>query len=131
MIVVDTNIIAYRFIKGDRTEKVLKAQQKDPDWILPSLWRHEFLNVLSTAARNKVLNTDQCLEVWKSAVRVLHSLERNVDMVKALSLSLETSISAYDAQYITLAESVRIKCLTEDRNLLKTFPAVAVSLEQF
>jgi len=131
MIVVDTNIIAYRFIQGDKTEKVLKAQKKDSDWILPSLWRHEFLNVISTVARNQILNPDECLEVWKSAVRVLHSLERNVDMLKALLLSIETSISAYDAQYITLAESFRIKCLTEDRKLLVTFPATAISLEQF
>jgi predicted nucleic acid-binding protein len=131
MIVVDTNIIAYRFIEGDKTEKVLKAQQKDSDWILPSLWRHEFLNVLSTAARSRILNTEQCQQVWKSAVHVLHSLERDVDMLKALLLSIETSISAYDAQYITLAQSSRIRCLTEDRKLLEAFPAITVSLDQF
>ena len=131
MIVVDTNIIAYRFIPGDKTEKVLTAQKKDPDWILPSLWRHEFLNVLSTVTRNRILNPDQCLNVWKSADRVLRSFERSVDMIKALSLSIEASVSAYEAQYIVLAESFMIKCLTEDRKLLKTFPAIAVSLEKF
>lgn len=39
MIVVDTNIISYLFIKGERTESVKKVLQKDPDWISSILWR--------------------------------------------------------------------------------------------
>ena len=51
MIVVDANVIAYRFIVGEKTGLACQVQEKDADWVVPALWRHEFLNVLATAAR--------------------------------------------------------------------------------
>ncbi len=131
MIVVDTNIIAYRFIQGAKTSQVLSAQQIDPVWIVPYLWRHEFLNVLSTIIRNEVLSEYQGTGIWKSACRCLHNSEQHVDMIKSLSLSINRSISAYDAQYISLAVSLGVRCLTEDKQLLKKIPETAISLSDY
>ena len=39
--------------------------------------------------------------------------------------------TAYDAQYIALARSLSILCLTEDRRLLRACPRTAVSLKDF
>ena len=50
MIVVDTNVIAYVLIEGDKTALAQQVAKKDPDWKVPPLWRHEFLNVLATSA---------------------------------------------------------------------------------
>jgi predicted nucleic acid-binding protein len=131
MIVVDTNVLAYRFIEGEKTEQAIAARQNDSDWIVPLLWRHEFLNVLSTSIRCEMLTLEQCKAIWGNAVRVLRGAERPVEMMKALSLSIDTAISTYDAQYIELAQSFGVWCITEDKKLLKAFPGIAVSLDEF
>ncbi len=52
MICVDVNVIAYLLIAGDKTELAQQAWAKDPQWRLPSLWRHELLNVLAAYVRS-------------------------------------------------------------------------------
>jgi hypothetical protein len=44
VIVVDTNIICYRWIPSSHSPDADKALPKDPDWIAPLLWRSEFRN---------------------------------------------------------------------------------------
>lgn len=131
MIVVDTNIIAYRFIQGDKTNLVLKAQDIDCDWIVPELWKHEFLNVLSTLTKNDLLEKKQAIEIYSNAYRILRRFEKPVSKNSALVCSIDFMINAYDAQYIVLAKSLGLKCLTEDKKVLKTFPQIAISLKQF
>ncbi|HNR89824.1 MAG TPA: type II toxin-antitoxin system VapC family toxin [Spirochaetota bacterium] len=131
MIVVDANIIAYALIEGEKTAMTLRARERDPGWVVPALWRHEFLNVLSTLVRNKMLTMRQALEVWEGAVRVFKGSEYPVDMAVSLELSVGHRISAYDAQYVALAKSLGVMCLTEDRALVSRFPGLAVTAAQF
>ena len=128
MIVVDTNIISYRLIKGDKTDKAIDLEQYDPEWIVPVLWRFEFLNVLSTLTKNDYLNLNQSLIIWKNAESILKNREYHVHPEKTLEFSIKHRISAYDAQYIVLAEANDIKCITEDKQLLKLFPSLTLSL---
>ena len=128
MIVVDTNIITYRFIEGDKTAKVIKFQQYDSDWVVPFFWRFEFLNVLSTLVKNNYISDKQSISIWRTAYRTLKARERLIDMEKVLLFSIQNQISAYDAQYIVLAQSLKIKCLTEDMKLLREFPDITISL---
>ena len=48
MIVVDTDVIAYFWLKlaSERSRTARRARRKDVDWIAPPLWRSEFRNVL-------------------------------------------------------------------------------------
>jgi predicted nucleic acid-binding protein len=131
MIVVDTNVIAYRLIQGDKTALACKVEQKDNTWVVPRLWRHEFLNVLATSARSGVLDIGQACACWRDALRMLADAERDAPYEKALSCAVDARLSAYDAQYITLAQSLNVLCVTEDSRLLKAFPAVAVSMRAF
>ncbi len=130
MIVVDANIIVYSLIEGDRTEVVLKARNRDPDWVVPGLWRHEFLNVLSTFTRKRMLVLSQAEDIWKNAVRMFHKNEHPFDYLSALRLSFESNISAYDAQYIVLAKRLGVRCMTEDSALLRKFPGLTASAEE-
>lgn len=131
MIVVDTNIIAYRFIIGDKTDLACEVEQKDGDWIVPALWRSEFLNVLATSVRGRIVDIDEARSLWRSAMHVLATRERVVLYEKALECAVGFSVSAYDAQYITLARTLNVVCVTEDAKMIKTFPDSAMSMRSF
>ena len=131
MIVVDTNVIAYVLIEGDKTALAQQVAKKDPDWKVPPLWRHEFLNVLATSARAEVIDALQAEALWHKGLDLLVRAEKEADGSASLKLAIEHAISAYDAQYIALAQSLETQCITEDKRLLKTFPDTAVSMKAF
>ncbi len=131
MIVVDTNVLAYRFIQGEKTDLALRTQVIDPDWRVPTLWRHEFMNVLATVCRHGTLSKARCLATWKRANEILSHLEKRADPEAVLSVSIEYGVSPCDSQYVVLAQSLGVLLVTEDRKVQKTFPDLAVSMKEF
>lgn len=131
MIVVDTNIIAYFFIEGDKTKLARELWKSDPDWALPVLWRHEYLNVLAVFAQHQGASLRKILTLWAQAFQWLAEGEREVNPDFALKLAVNDGISAYDAQYIVLAKTLEVPCITEDKKLLKTFPKITLSMQAF
>jgi len=122
LIVVDTNVIAYLLIEGDRTNRARSLWRDEPDWRVPPLWRHEFLNVLATFAKRGGADLADTTQLWTHAVDAIGSGEIEVDMSAALELAVTRQISAYDAQFITLARRLSVPLVTEDKKLRKTFP---------
>lgn len=131
MIVVDVNVIAYFLIEGDKTATARDLLRRDPDWRLPALWRHEYLNVLATFAREGGATVGEVRTLWRRGLELFGAREQGVDMEAALVLAAENRISAYDAQYITLARQLQTVCVTEDQRLLGQFPALTRSMQVF
>jgi len=131
VIVVDVNIVAYFLIEGEKTTSARDLLRRDPDWRLPVLWRHEYLNVLATFARKGGATIAEAQSLWQRGIELLGPREQGVDMESALVLATENRISAYDAQYIALAQELQTICVTEDRRLLKTFPALTRTMQAF
>lgn len=131
MIVVDVNVVAYLLIAGDKTELAQQAWAKDPQWRVPTLWRHELLNVLATYVRNGGVAAEGALTIWRQAIALLGSGEEQPSMEQALLLTAEHQISAYDAQYVALALAHRLPLISEDRTLQRKFPEIVLSLEEF
>jgi predicted nucleic acid-binding protein len=131
MIVVDVNVIAYRFIQGEKSALACRVQEQDPEWIVPGLWRHEFLNVLATTTRTAIFTAAEAFAVWQSAQQTLANSQRPVNYQRALACAVDYKISAYDAQYITLARSLNCLCISEDARLCKVFPGIAISMQTF
>ena len=48
-----------------------------------------------------------------------------------LTLAIQSGCTAYDCEYVALAEALNVPPITEDREILRAFPARAVSPEQF
>jgi predicted nucleic acid-binding protein len=128
LIVVDTNIIAYFFIEGDRTTAARLLWEQEQQWGVPRLWRHEYLNVLATYTRAGGASTADVLQLWQTTEEMLTDLEYDVDMEAALNLAITNKISAYDAQFVTLAQTQNTRLVTEDRKLQKCFPSLVISL---
>jgi len=131
VIVADTNLVAYALIEGERTGLARTLYAHDADWRLPSLWRHEFLNVLATCARQGIASAAQVRALWTRALDRFGPGEAPVDAQAALSLASAHPVSAYDAQFLVLAESLHAPLVTEDRRLQRAFPALACSIRSY
>jgi predicted nucleic acid-binding protein len=131
MIVVDANILAYYFIQGAKTDQAIRLHQADSVWALPALWRHEFLNILATLGKTGAAPRKLLSEIWSAAATRLKDCERPVDYEKALLLAFDLKISAYDAQYLSLAGSLDIPFVTEDAKLIKASQGSAVNMAGF
>ena len=131
MIVVDVNVVAYFFIEGEKTAPARDLMRRDADWRLPTLWRHEYLNVLATYARQGGATLEETCILWRQALELLVPREQPADAESSLSLAIEHKISAYDAQYVALAQRLRTVFVTEDRRLLKAFPSFAHTMQAF
>jgi len=131
MIVVDTNIIVYLKCTATFNAQACHARDLDPVWVVPTLWRHEFLNALLRIARQQELPLHRTLEIWRDTFNGFVSQEYQANMELALRLAMEQQLTCYDAQYLALAHEFGVRLLTEDKELLRKFPAVAISLNAF
>ncbi|MFQ5743995.1 MAG: type II toxin-antitoxin system VapC family toxin [Acidobacteriota bacterium] len=130
MIVVDVNIILHALTATPQNELARQLRRRDSDWLAPPLWRHEMLNVLATLTRQEVLARQSALTVWQNALDLMAAREQPPDMEHAFSLAIAHGISAYDAQYIALAESLDVLMVSEDRKLNRLLPQRVISLAQ-
>lgn len=129
VIVVDTNILAYLLIQGDQTEKVRRLFQHDRDWVAPSFWRIEFLNVLLNYAHYQGLGAGEAKAIWEASFQLDHLREEAVDGGEALDLALKHKITGYDALFVALAKSLKTVCVTEDKGLRRSAPHWTASLD--
>lgn len=122
MIVVDANVLAYLLIDGPKSRQARALLERDPEWAVPPLWRHEFLNILAASVRTGRLGLAQAEGLLGHAVRLLEDNERQPDMAAALRLAARHKLSAYDAQYVALAQHLGVLCVSEDAKLRAAAP---------
>lgn len=129
MIVVDTNVIAYLWIPGEATELSERLLRADAEWVAPMLWQSEFRNVVLGHVRRRSMTLTTALEIAEAAETHLHGREYLVDTHVVLRLAVGSSCSAYDCEFVALAEQLSCPLVTRDRKVLKAFPALARSPE--
>jgi predicted nucleic acid-binding protein len=128
MIVVDTNVLAYLYLPGELTSAAEALLEQDPHWTAPILWRSEFRNILAGYMRRKNLTLDQARTLQREAEGLLAGAEYEVDSLRVLELVRDSNCSAYDCEFIALAEMLETKLVTMDAKLLNAFPKVALRL---
>jgi predicted nucleic acid-binding protein len=131
MIVVGSNIIAARSLTTALTSKSEQVERRDPVWIVPALWRYEFQNILATAIRTRYLTAGEALTVWQRTAAILMKNESEPSPEKVINLVARYGITAYDGQFIALALELGVFCITEDTELQKKIPEVAISMDNF
>ena len=131
MIVVDTNTIAYLYLPSRYTADVTRVLEKDASWAAPLLWRSEFRNVLSVCLRQGSLAVPMALEIQRAAQLLMADSEFAVDSEGVLRLSADSGCSAYDAEFVYLAQSEATPLITSDRALLRQFPETTVTPADF
>lgn len=130
MIVADVNVIAYLYLPGKFSEKVEDLLLRDGEWAVPRLWRSEFRNILSTYMRQKLLTLDAAMAIDARAEALVADNEYDVSSLAVLKLAAESGSSAYDCEYVALAEHLDAKVVSADAKLRKAFPKRVVSLSE-
>lgn len=131
MIVVDTNIIGYLFLSSEHSLLAERALIKDREWAAPILWRSELRNVLALYMRKNLIKLEHARHIMDGALELLRSREYEVSSYEVLRLASESNCSAYDCEFIAAANDLKAPLITVDKELLREFPAVAVSLTTF
>lgn len=131
MIVADTNLLIYLYIQGQWTAESEAVLQRDPVWTAPLLWRSEFRNVLIGLVRKRVLPLETAVSIVDEAERWLTGHEYSIISTHVLSLAAQSGCSAYDCEFVALAQDSMAPLVTTDRQILQAFPTVAVSPTMF
>ena len=129
MVVVDTNIVAYLLIEGDRTAQAQALYARDPDWRSEGFLLVEFSNLLATCVRQGRLDADTAGSLLSAAEQTLTGLV-NLPHARALALAAEHGTSAYDARFLAVARQLGGKLVTEDAKLRASAPALTQSIAQ-
>lgn len=128
MIVVDTNVLAYLYLPGELTDAAERLLANDPDWHAPVLWRSEFRNILAGCMRRGTLCFEQAYAIQSEAESLLDGAEHEPESRQVLERVRASDCSAYDCEFVALAETLGTRVVTMDAGMLKAFPKIAVPL---
>jgi predicted nucleic acid-binding protein len=131
VIIADTNLIAYLLIRGQHTAEAEAVYRKDPMWAAPRLWRSEFRNVLVLSLRRKLMGMDEAFEAVERAERLMEGQEFEVESSRVLRLAATSGCSAYDCEFVALAQDLGLFLVTSDRALITMFKPTVVSMTTF
>jgi len=131
MIVTDANIIAYLYLESERSAQVEQLLERDMQWVAPLLWRSEFRNVLALYMRKRHLSLEQAQQIMQEAMLLMQGREYEIVSSHVLELVAASGCSAYDCEFVALAQDLRISLVSVDHKILKEFPQIVLSLDDF
>ena len=131
MIVVDTNVVHYCWVRGQNTEVAQAVRRQDPDWHAPILWRSALRNVLTAYLRGGMMSRAQIVEILNVAGRALAESEHIISDDLVLDVITSSTLTAYDAELVALASALSVPLVTADKAVLKAFPDLAITMEAF
>jgi len=129
VVIVDTNVLAYLLIEGDRSAEAQSLYAYDPEWRSEAFLLVEFSNVLATYLRAGGLSRPQAESLLAEAEQRVRGLV-NLPHAQALRVAERHGISAYDARFLGAAQALGGKLVTEDARLLKAAPALTQTIAQ-
>jgi predicted nucleic acid-binding protein len=74
---------------------------------------------------------DDALQLAGEAELLFHGNEYSIPSNRILKLAAGSKCSAYDCEYIALAEDLGLKLVTSDKIILSAFPKLAVHSNKF
>jgi predicted nucleic acid-binding protein len=131
VIVADTNVIAQLFFPGPNSKVVAELYLLDQEWLVPAFWITEFRNVATKFYRMNVVPMDAVHEATLKAEQMLESLDFNLSSKSIYKLIETTRCSAYDCEFVALAIDFDIRLLTYHKQILNTFPEIAIRPEDY
>jgi predicted nucleic acid-binding protein len=131
VIVADVNLLAYLVLGGPETELAQRVLEADAEWAAPILWRSEFRSILASYMRQRGLSPADAWRAHELAEGLLGANEYTLSGERVLHLVAASPCSAYDCEYVALAQELNVPLVTWDREVLRHFPQVAVRPKEF
>jgi predicted nucleic acid-binding protein len=131
VIVTDTNLIVHLTVRGEFSPLAEAVYAADAAWAAPLLWRSEYRNTLMKYVQYRGMTMASALLSLRSAQEIIGGNSYDVSSEKVLELAMQSKCSAYDCEYVALAEELGVNLVTTDKQVLRAFPKIAVSLEKF
>ena len=129
MIVVDSNVVAYCWIRGPLTPTAQRLRVADPEWHVPVLWRSELRSILAGYLRNGALGEVHARRIMAATESALAGREHLVDSDAVIDVVQATDLSAYDAEFVALARAMSAPLVTADRAVLRAASDIARTME--
>lgn len=98
---------------------------------MPILWRSEFRSVLAQYVRLRRMTIKTASAMMNEAEFFLVKNECRVNSDLVLKLIAQSKCSAYDCEYVALAEELHVPLVTMDREILREFPKVSMTMKEF
>ena len=130
MIVADTNVIAYLYLPGRFSSATETLLLRESDWAVPRLWRSEFRNILASYMRQGSLTLDDAVAIYARAASLVGGSEYDVSAPDVLRLAKASQCSAYDCEFVALAQHLDVRLVTADAKLRKSFPDCTAALSE-
>jgi len=131
VIVADTNLIAYLLILGQYTNEAESVYIKDPQWVAPLLWRSEFRNILALYVRRGLMDLNDAYGTMEQAERLMRGQEFEIVSARVLRLAATSGCSAYDCEFVALAQDLGLTMVTSDRILVARSKPTVSSMREF
>jgi predicted nucleic acid-binding protein len=131
VIVADTNLLVYLYVDGEHTGAAESVLVRDSAWAAPLRWRSEFRNSLVGLIRRGSLVLEDALQMTREAEAFMAGREYSVVTHRVLQLAARSGCSAYDCEFVALAQDLGVPLVTADRRVVDAFPAAATALEVF
>jgi len=131
MIVADTNLVAYLLVEGPMLALAEEVLRRDAEWVAPALWRSEFRNVLAGLMRRGRLDFPGAAAYWREANDLVDVPGEPPDGGEILRLAHASGCTAYDCEFVALAQRLGLPLVTADSQVLKAFPETALSPQDF
>jgi predicted nucleic acid-binding protein len=130
VIVVDANILLYSYFPSDHKVIVDRLFMDDPAWMAPPLWRSEFRNVAGRFVK-RGLPYEKAFEIVTLAEQFMEGNEVPVFSEEVMPLMNQSGCTAYGCEYVAAALKRSVPLITFDQEVLKKFPGIAFSAEEF
>ena len=87
--------------------------------------------MLTFYLRQEEFTLNQALLFMQEAELLMHGDEYEVTSSQILSLTTSSTCSAYDCEFVALAQELGVPLLTSDARILADFPSTAISLDKY
>lgn len=123
-------MLVYFIMPGVHTVLAEQVRARDPEWVAPPLWRSEFRNALAGYLRRGDATVDGADRAFADAEAALFG-EHSPRTPSILRLIAASNCTAYDLEFVAVAQSLGIMLVTNDKEVLAAFPDIAVSPVKF
>ena len=130
MLLVDTNVVAYLLIDGNYTEAAQELRLLDSDWRSEAFLLVEFTSVLVSSIARKRMTLSMAEDFLAKAAALFDGKLGRIPHASVLAIATRHRVSAYDARFLSLADQLGSRLITEDARLRAAAPALTQSLAE-